>query len=242
MTNAELTEYYVNTLLLEYITKPKARQTIQVLVGSVMLLELLTDVRDGYNVQNAVGLQLDVLGKYAGVGRAIVGFSNSIEFFGYLLYSESPPKTGISGYVVYGDTGIVPRFKRYIDNNSTVYTMTDAQYRFMIQLKIFKNHSNGSLESIDFIMQSIFEDRYHLVDSEDMLLHYAFQESDRLLVSIAEFVGLVPKPTGVGFEISFVPDAEHIFGFKQYGVTAPTDFVGFKLYGVAKAGGMASYV
>jgi hypothetical protein len=241
MSDAALTDYYVKTLIMEYLDKPKAKATIQVLIDALMIFDLIVDVRDGYNVDDAVGVQLDVLGKYAGIGRNITGFSTSISYFGFLVYGETPPKTGIVSYLTYGATSPTSRYRRYIDTNSTIYSMADAQYRVMVQMGFFKNHSNASLESIDFMMGVIFGTRWELIDNGDMVLRYIFQESDQLTIAIAEFVGLIPKPTGVGLEIDIVPDIAHVFAFKQYGVTPQTDRVGFKIYGVAKAGGMASY-
>jgi hypothetical protein len=239
--NASLTEYYVKTLLMQYLAKPKANDTIRALVSSLMIFDLIVDVRDGYNVETGIGRQLDILGKYIGISRDIIGFDTDLEYFGYLLYGETPPKAGIGGFLVYGQPPVATRFRRYVDNNTTVYSMTDDQYRVMLQMGIFKNHSNASLESIDVIMETIFGDRYLVDDNGDMFLRYTFQESDKLLVSIARFVGLLPRPTGVGLTVDFVPDIEHVFGFKLYGETAPPEIVGFKLYGIAKSGGMASY-
>ena len=241
MSDASLVDYYADTLILQYIGKPKAYATVQAFVDALMIFDLIKDVENGYDVLTAVGVQLDILGKYAGIARSITGFNGTLSYFGYLLYSETPPKTGIGGYSTYGETGVITRFLRYVDTNLTVYTMTDAQYQLMITLKIFKNYSDASLENIDTIMEGIFGNNYLVVDNGDMFLRYSFGAANALLVSIARFVGLIPAPTGVGLDVTVVPDIDNIFAFKQYGVSAPSYVVGFKEYGVAKAGGMAAY-
>lgn len=242
MSDAALIDYYANTLLLQYVTKPKAYATIQAAARAIMVNDLLIAIRDGYNVHTAVGVQLDILGKYAGIGRQIIGFVSSGTYFGFLEYGEAPPKDGISGFISYEmpDGGGV-RVRSYADANALVYLIPDDQYRGLIQMKIFKNHSNGSLESIDAIMQALFGEDYLVSDGGDMVLHYIFPESASLLVSIARYTGLLPKPTGVGLSVGVTPDLGAIFGFAQYGVDTPTRIIGLREYGETSAGGMVQY-
>jgi len=241
MSNADLVKYYADTLLLQYITKPKAYATIQALAGAIMVNDLLLAIRDGYNVHTAVGVQLDVLGKYAGVGRQVIGFVSAGTYFGFLEYGETPPKSGISGFIEYGVPSGGVRFRSYADGNAVVYTIPDEQYRGIIQMKIFKNHSNGSLESIDTIMEALFGADYLVSDSGDMVLHYIFPESASLLVAIARFTGLLPKPTGVGLSVGVTSSLDAIFGFAQYGVDTPVRIIGLRQYGETSAGGMVQY-
>lgn len=82
MTDAELIAYYANLLILQYLEKPKAYATIQTVVTPVIMNQLPLAVQNAYNLTGetgvAVGVQLDVLGKYAGVSRTGFGFSGPI--------------------------------------------------------------------------------------------------------------------------------------------------------------------
>ncbi len=81
MTNQQLIDYYANLLILQYIGKAKAYATIQGLVTPVIMDQLPTQVMNGFNLTGAspaVGVQLDVLGKYAGVSRNGYGFNGPI--------------------------------------------------------------------------------------------------------------------------------------------------------------------
>ena len=70
MTNAQLINYYANLLVLQYIGQPNAYATIQALVTPVIMNQIPLAVQNGFNMDGtAVGVQLDVLGKYAGVSR-----------------------------------------------------------------------------------------------------------------------------------------------------------------------------
>lgn len=79
MTIQELIDYYANLLILQYLGKPKAYATIQTLVTPVIMdqdpstgVALPVAVQDAFNVTGdspAEGVQLDVIGDYAGVTR-----------------------------------------------------------------------------------------------------------------------------------------------------------------------------
>lgn len=60
--------YYSNLLILQYHNKPKAKATIEATVG-LLPDELIQEVIAGFNIETAVGKQLDILGIYVGVDR-----------------------------------------------------------------------------------------------------------------------------------------------------------------------------
>ena len=78
MTTQEIIDYYTNLLIIQYNNKPKAIAHIDTLVSPVVMDQLPVDVQDAFNIDNAVGVQLDTLGKYAGVSRTGVDNSGSI--------------------------------------------------------------------------------------------------------------------------------------------------------------------
>lgn len=63
--------YYSNLLILQYHNKPKAKATIE---NTVALLpdDLILEVGEGFDIETAVGKQLDILGEYAGVDRSYI--------------------------------------------------------------------------------------------------------------------------------------------------------------------------
>lgn len=65
---SELDTYYSNLLVLQYHNKPKAKATIESTVG-LLPDNLILDVINGFDIESAVGEQLDVLGVYVGVDR-----------------------------------------------------------------------------------------------------------------------------------------------------------------------------
>lgn len=63
-----LDTYYSNLLILQYHNKPKAKATIEATVG-LLPDDIILEVINGFDIETAVGKQLDVLGVYVGVDR-----------------------------------------------------------------------------------------------------------------------------------------------------------------------------
>lgn len=70
MTIQELIDYYVGLLIIQYNNQPKAIETIELLVRQSTMEQLPEQVRDAFDLDTAVGVQLDMLAKYVGVTRS----------------------------------------------------------------------------------------------------------------------------------------------------------------------------
>lgn len=68
-TDDEIVKSYQGLLILQYRGKTKARAHIDAIVRPFIAGQLALQVQDAFYVETAVGVQLDVLGKYAGVTR-----------------------------------------------------------------------------------------------------------------------------------------------------------------------------
>lgn len=64
----EINDYYANLLIMQYHNKPKAQETIKSSTATIPS-QLILDIINGYNIETAVGAQLDLLGEYVGVDR-----------------------------------------------------------------------------------------------------------------------------------------------------------------------------
>lgn len=79
MATQDILNYYADLLILQYKTQPKARETIKALVTEVYSNGLLLDLIDAFNIDTAVGKQLDILGKYIGLNRTVKDFIQSTQ-------------------------------------------------------------------------------------------------------------------------------------------------------------------
>jgi hypothetical protein len=84
-TVLEIQEYYSNLLIVQYHNKPKAKAEIEAWIKSLIASNVIFDVRDGFNLDDAVGVQLDILDKYIGVGRYYEGTYIADSLFRFLM-------------------------------------------------------------------------------------------------------------------------------------------------------------
>lgn len=79
MTVEELKTYYSNLLIAQYRDKPNAYATIKALVGMAIMDALPVNLQDAFDLDTAVGAQLDILGKYQGIDRFSFGPNGDFE-------------------------------------------------------------------------------------------------------------------------------------------------------------------
>jgi len=238
--DTELILYYVNLLILQYKTLPKARAHISALIEQLMIYDLAVKVRDGYNIDTAIGIQLDVLGKYLGNDRIVTGTAFTRDYFGFTGYGDTTPFTYFP-FIGYGDTVPDVQWRSYAESNQSLYSLNDTEYRFYLKLKLIQNYSNASNKEIDLFLEEFLGDSVIFTDRENMTISYIFQDNIERLVEIAQSEGLLPKPAAVGLSVTFVPDIESIYYLGLYGETPPDFAVGFALYGATAIGSWLEY-
>ncbi len=223
--NAELIAYYANLLILQYRNKPNAMPTIMAIIRSLMIYDLIRQVENGYNIDDAIGVQLDVLAKYTGADRVATGVDFSRTFFGFVDYAEPTPYTGVAGLIEYEELNPPDaQFLKYDTDVESAYRLTDNELRFLIKLKIAQNNSNHSAGEIDEILDEFFPGQVIFTDNFDMTISYIFDTDIERIAEIAVAQGAIPKPAAVGLEVSFVPNIENIFSLLKYEGGTPPDF------------------
>ncbi len=181
MTDQEIIDYYADLLILQYSGQPNAYATIQALASLVVADQLPVAIQDAFDIDTATGVQLDSIGKYAGVTR----YGN-----------------GISGPI----------------------TLSDADFRTFIKIAVVKNHSDGTLASIQSLLDIYFPGTILVFDYQNMHMSYLLNSSigSQDLAQLFVSEGLLPKPMGVQLAATiFASDISHFFGFRTY------DLVGF---------------
>ena len=69
MTDLEIAQYYADLLIMQYRDKPKATATVTAFAQMLVDGQLPLAVQNAFDINTAVGGQLDIIGKYAGVTR-----------------------------------------------------------------------------------------------------------------------------------------------------------------------------
>ena len=65
----DLVLYYQNLLIKQYHDKPNAKATIDAVARQLLADWVYIQVRDAFDIDTSVGVQLDVIGKYEGLDR-----------------------------------------------------------------------------------------------------------------------------------------------------------------------------
>lgn len=196
MTTDELVQFYQNLLIIQYKEQPNAVATIGALATEVVASQIFAQVRDGFDIQTAVGKQLDILAEYVGAPREIFAYDPSIPYFALYSYITTPPSN--IGFASYSDvTDPVDNWISYTTSQTT-FVLTDGQLRLLIQYLIAVHKSDTTLANIDLILQAFFGIYCELIDNEDMTITYQHQIADpNSLFSIVSQLNALPHPAGV---------------------------------------------
>lgn len=229
----ELIQYYVNLLIIQYHGKPKARATIELLTRVLLANNLFEKIRTAYDIDTAVGKQLDVIGKYVGIDRYYKD-TELVDFYALTNYVEVDPdanqKYGFSDY----SQAMVPMANGTLNYSSIIskdFKLTDDDYRVLLKLRIVQNYSNSSHQSIDESLYRFFGDTIIPDSTGDMKMFYLIKSPRTEVAKAAVYKNVLPKPMGVGI-LYIVNFFNPLFGFATYdgassiieGFTTYTDY------------------
>lgn len=198
MTDDEFIAYEQDLLIAQYRYKPKARATIGLLASQIIANQIISKVRDGFDLTTAIGKQLDVLGQYVGAQRALPNFIPLTVYMALPYYGDANAGT-VVGFASYSDVTPPTGDWRLYSTTDATLTMTDGQLRELIQYLIALHASNHSNESIDIILRDFFKGYVTQVDGNDMTITYTHDATNDpfLLFNIVNFIGALPRPAGV---------------------------------------------
>lgn len=199
MTTDELVQYYVDLLIAQYNRKPNARAFVDAMVRSVVADQIVQQTEDAFDIDTALGAQLDLLGTYRGASRAIVGLDLGRVYFVAPEYSDIV--TGLHGFALYTDpTDPFWYFASYEDSETL---LTDADFRIFLKYLTKLQSLDLGLGSIDAFLFEFFGVYVMMVDNGDMTITYTDDPSDPSdLFKIVNYTGNLPHPSGVTVDIS----------------------------------------
>lgn len=188
-------DYYSTLLINEYRQSPRAVATIKIYAKQAIADMLEVDVQDGFNVDTAVGAQLDIIGKYVGIPRNI---GDPVPRPYYQFSDSNGPIIRVNGFQdatnPAQNAGAIWYSALFLGAENTA--LTDAAYVLMIKLKIILNANDGTLASIMAFLQMFLPGVVALTDNKDMTLTYTL--SNRVPVPTSVLEAYLPKPMGVG--------------------------------------------
>ncbi|KVT95624.1 DUF2612 domain-containing protein [Burkholderia ubonensis] len=188
--------------------KPRYMATIAAVVQPLVdQMNLLASMPGKFDLDVAVGDQLDTVGLWVGVSRRIrtplsgIYFSFDIAGIGF-------------------DQGI---WKGPFDPDTGLTVLDDDTYRLVIRAKIGANHWDGTLASSAAILNSIFGADTHVFieDHQDMSMTIGISGKVPSAVFLALLAGgyipLKPEGVRVNYTIVTTVDGAPMFGFDMSG-------------------------
>lgn len=197
---------YLDLLILQYRDLPKASATIEALTSKFEeLYNVVLEFDNAFDIDTAVGVQLDTLGKIIGLPRVLPILVERVYF-------------GFAGTLNADTFGKAP-LKRLSDNDLTPTELNDSDYRFFLKAKIAKNVVTAKMIDDNFSIQDavsfVFGTAAYINDNQDMTMTLFVDEDypTRLLSSLQE-LDLIPRPQAVDISYAIIVSTE-TFGFSN---------------------------
>lgn len=194
---ADVVAYYVAKLALQYRGQPKAAATIALLVQAAVADFFYLQLQNCFNLDDAVGPQLDIIGKYVGVPRNI-GVPAAPPSFGFENAAGTANPRGFLRAAGGANLGVSWIRANY--SSGPKENLADATYAQIIKLQIILNSNDGTLASIENYLNIFFEGQVNLVDNKNMTLTY--NVSSNVPISPTLLAAYLPKPMGVGITVN----------------------------------------
>ncbi|WP_176315136.1 DUF2612 domain-containing protein [Burkholderia vietnamiensis] len=204
---AALTDY-TGLVTSEHRDKPRFAATVAAVAQPIVdQMNVLQSMPGKFDLDNAVGVQLDDVGLWVGVSRKI-----------------RTPLTGI--YFSFDIAGLgfdQGTWKGPFDPDTGLTVLDDDTYRLVIRAKIGANHWDGTLASSAAILNSIFGADTHVFieDHQDMSMTIGIAGKVPSAVFIALLAGgyipLKPEGVRVAYTIVTTVDGTPMFGFDMSG-------------------------
>jgi len=205
---------YTGLITSEHNQKPKFMATVGALVqGHADLTNALQAMPGAFDLDAAVGVQLDAVGQWVGITRNVatpltgVYFSLDVDGLGF-------------------DVGV---WQGPYDPDSGITSLDDDTYRLLIRAKIAANSWDGTLGGSARILQIIFPassgTKIFIVDNGDMSIDIAISGAIPSLLFLALlFGGYIPiKPEGVHINGYYVTTE---YGSPLFGFDVDNDYIG----------------
>lgn len=211
-----LVDETTNLLIKQYWEKPKAKAEIELKALTWERVRLFLSALDpAFDLDNAVGAQLDVLGRIVGIGRSVPAVIAKI----YFGFETNPASKGFADkFDAMRESG--PLFDKF-SSAFTDLQLGDSDYRFFIRIKAALNRASAYIASDDYIsiqdvVLAAFDGRAYVIDNLDMTLTLYVSpvvSLDRL--RLIQALNLLPKPQGVRYKVIIQAEPEATFGFRN---------------------------
>lgn len=236
MTTQDLIDYYVALLIIQYATKPNAKETIAAFCEQVIQDQIIAKVGDAFNFAvtpvgpqlgvSAVGVQLEAVASYRGAQRTYFGLVPNA----YFQLQDAADSGSANGFLDAADapSSVTWLFVTAEDTQQPIYSLTDDELYRLTQLRAQVQSQNLTLGTVDTILEMFFGNNVALLDNENMTILYVDVNTDTdTLFGIAAISGSLPKPAGVRVQAIRADMITDFFGLQDAATPYDSSFAGF---------------
>lgn len=171
------------------------------------IYDLLATMPQAFDVDTAVGAELDVIGRWVGQSRLVPNVL-LLQFFGF---QDNPAALNFGEE---GNAAIGGRFYGEGEPIASTTLLADPEYRTLIKARIVRNNAQGSTADIVGALQFLFSAPAVVEDPGTMAIGVAIGRP-LSLVELAIITGLdiLPRPAGVRIAWQGYFNADGYLGF-----------------------------
>ena len=213
---SNFTDAYAGLLIKQYWEQPNAFAEISAQASTwETVRDGLASFGDAFDLDLAVGAQLDIIGKIVGISRTLP-FALAKIAFGF---ADNPNSRGFDSK--FSPVANVAPFASKFDPVYTALELNDADYRLFIRVKIARNIALPYLVVDDGVgvreaVSVAFGGLAYVVDNLDMTLTlYVDPALDSARVQAVRDLDLLPKPQGVRYGLIVSAPVGGTFGFSN---------------------------
>lgn len=194
----EIIQAYTNMLEIQYNGLPNATNTVKLHCETLLANMLLWKIRDAFDVENAIGHQLDVIGLWEGIDRYFQGASyDNKRWLAYFDWNDNNQPNNLQG--CYKDwnneTSDDGAYLDYSDVISTTNRLDDETFRTLLKLKIAKNTLVNTNKNVDNTIHNIFGNLVYTTWGVQEVT-YNYNNSIYNIIKLAELKNCLLAPTG----------------------------------------------
>jgi hypothetical protein len=186
---------YTGLIISEHVNKPKFAQVVALLGGALDdIVQVAKSIPAAYDIDNAIGAQLDVIGEWVGRPRVVEDIL-SIEFFGF----QDDGAALQFGELI--NPSIGGRFYERFENFASSSTLADPEYRTILKAKIVRNQWDGTTSGLESALEYVFGVPCAIVDTGSLSLTiYVGRPITAIEKTLLSTFDLLPRPAGVAIQ------------------------------------------
>ena len=202
----KLEQYFCDLLIIQYKTAPENQAMVKMLVDIVFANMLILQVKDGcVDLDNSVGVQLDVVGKWLMLDRFFQGENEfGRPYFSMPSYAQvksgfySQYMGGFSTYENFNtELGGWLMYQDDINVKTTFNKLNDDLYRPLLKLKAIKNSITYTNKNIDEAIWNWSNGNVYTAWENPMEVTYNYNAEYAYVMELAQQKDVLLAPSGV---------------------------------------------